>query len=306
VGVAIFPEAGDSVTGLLEKAECAMHSSKSSGGSSFSVYVPEARRAQLELMAELQDALEYGRLGFDYQPQFRLSDGKLVGFEALLRWRRGDGQVISPGEFLPVLEETGLIHEVGTRSIGWALSRIGALRAHEGHEDVRVAVNLAACQFENPDLVRHVEAALSAYGLPSSALELEITEGLLMQDTDRTRNTLIALKDLGVRIAIDDFGTGYSSLAYLRRFSVDVLKVDRSFVSELCESEEASAIADAIIGLGRRLGLEIVAEGIETPGQRDRLIEFGCEIGQGYLLGRPGPMEDFAEVGGGFAIRLTG
>jgi diguanylate cyclase (GGDEF)-like protein len=307
-GIAVFPDATDRVAQLLEKAECAMYEAKSNLGRSLHVYVPEARLQYLREVRELEDALEMGLLGFHYQPQYALDGGELVGFEALLRLTAPDGTVRTPGAFLPLLEESGLIHEVGARSIAWALDRIAACRARPNRAAVRVAINLSACQFENPDLIRRIGAALDAYRLPADALELEISEGLLMQDTDHSRATLRALKDLGVRIAIDNFGTGLSSLAYLQRFQVDALKLDRSFVAMLDphDGHGDETIAAAIIGLGAQLGLDVVAEGIETEVQRERLAELGAVAGQGWLLGRPAPMEAFIDVADGLSVRLTG
>ncbi len=305
-GIAVFPDASDRVAQLLEKAQCAMFEAKSSLGSALHVYVPEARLAWLRRVRDLEDALEMGLLGFHYQPQYELDGGDLVGFEALLRLTNMDGSVQSPGSFLPLLEESGLIHEVGARSIAWGLDRLAAVRALPGRSHIRVSINLSACQFENPDLVRRVSAALEAYRLPPDALELEVTESLLMQDTDHARSTLRALKELGVRIAIDNFGTGLSSLAYLQKFEIDVLKLDRSFVAMLDDGEHDGAIAAAIIGLGEQLGLEVVAEGIETDAQLARLRQLGAVAGQGWLLGRPAPMETFIDVGDALAVRLTG
>lgn len=294
VGVALFPEAGADSSELLRSADRAMYAAKRAGGNHYFLATgevqsgsrpPDRSRAR---ESALRDAVSAEALVLYHQPQFDLRSGQLVGAEELLRWPAEDGRLIPPGEFVPLLEHSGLIHRVGA----WALER-ACLHLAEWQAQVtqplRVAVNLSARQFERPQLVEEVAAAVRGAGVDPRGLELEITESLLMQDTRRTNATLRQLKDLGVRIAIDDFGTGYSSLAYLRRFSVDVLKIDRSFVSDLGADDEASSIIGAVISLGHRLGLEVVAEGVETRTQLEWLTHEGCDVVQGFLTGRPGP-----------------
>ncbi|AKU94428.1 diguanylate cyclase/phosphodiesterase (GGDEF & EAL domains) with PAS/PAC sensor(s) [Labilithrix luteola] len=289
LGVAQCSTPGTSVEQLLKAADLAMYRAKEGGGNTYYVYdgeepAPETQRPLVA--ASLRRGLETRAFHLHYQPQVDLRTGRLIGVEALLRWRRPDGSLAAPSDFITVLEETGLIGPVGAWAIRDACARLREWRAMSG-TDLRVAVNLSARQFkEGHALVRVIGDVLDEVGLPPSALELEITESLLMRDTLETTRTLSALKSLGVRIAIDDFGTGYSSLAYLRKFSVHVLKVDRSFV-EACATREGKAVAGAIIDLGHRLGLEVVAEGVETVQQLACMRRERCDIVQGYLFARP-------------------
>jgi len=206
----------------------------------------------------------------------------------LLRWQRRDGSLVLPSQFISLLEETGLIIEVGEWVIATALDQLKQWRKMNKH-DLRIAVNLSPRQFEMEGLVDAVEKYLSQASLPPKTVELEITEGLLMRDTTKTNTALCQLKELGVRIAVDDFGTGYSSLSYLHRFNVDTLKIDRSFVQHVTKRQDSASIATAIVGLGHNLGLEIIAEGVETPEQLEFMRNNGCDIIQGYIFGRPIP-----------------
>lgn len=235
----------------------------------------------------LRQALQREEFFLDYQPQFDLHSGQRVGAEALLRWRHPQRGVVAPGEFIPLLEESGLIVPVGE----WVLRKAcqQAARWHRQGGPARVAVNLAMVQFEQASLTRAVEAALAESGLPAAALELEITESIAMNDQNQVVATLDELHELGVSLAIDDFGTGYSSLAYLKHFPVDKLKIDRSFIQGIDKDPRDRAIVRAAIGMARALGLVAVAEGVETPTHVEFLREHGCEQGQGFYLGRPVP-----------------
>lgn len=301
LGVAQCSTPGTSVEELLKAADLAMYRAKEGGGNTYYVYdgaepAPETQKPLVA--ASLRRGLETRAFLLHYQPQVDLRTGSLIGVEALLRWRRPDGSLAAPSDFISVLEETGLIVPVGAWAIREACVRLREWRALSGM-DLRVAVNLSARQFkEGHALVHVIGEVLDEVGLPPSALELEITESLLMRDTLETTRTLSALKSLGVRIAIDDFGTGYSSLAYLRKFSVHVLKIDRSFV-EACATREGMAVAGAVVDLGHRLGLEVVAEGVETPQQLACMRRERCDIVQGYLFARPSadPPRAFSEEG---------
>ncbi len=216
---------------------------------------------------------------------------RVTGFEALLRWRHPERGMVSPGAFIPLAEEIGLIVPLGE----WVL-RQACAEAATWPEDVKVAVNLSPVQFKSRDLVPAVLNALAASGLAPERLELEITESVLLQDNDATLATLHRLRDLGLRISMDDFGTGYSSLSYLRSFPFDKIKIDRSFVRDLSESEDSLAIVRAVAGLGSSLGMATTAEGVETEAQLDRLRAAGCTEVQGYLFSPPRPAAEVAEV----------
>jgi diguanylate cyclase (GGDEF)-like protein/PAS domain S-box-containing protein len=288
IGIALYPTDGNSVDTLLMSADAAMYRAKASGRNNFQFYTKEANagaRERLELSSELRRALERAEFALHYQPQVTAHDGRVVGFEALLRWRspvRGD---VAPSVFIPILEETGLIVPVGEwvlrEACRWA-SSIGA----RGDAAPLISVNLSARQFAHPDLYRAVEAALSTSRLPAQRLELEITESSLI-DPQMNVETMDRLKELGARLTIDDFGTGYSSLSYLKRFPIDRLKIDASFVRDVASDRDDAAIATAIIGLGRTLGLRVVAEGVETTAQLDFLRREGCDEIQGYLVAKP-------------------
>lgn len=290
VGIACSPEAGETPEQLVKSADFAMYAAKRGGRNMYRSFedVDDPRSARRQsLVADLRASLDQDRYVLHYQPQFGLWSGKPVGAEALLRWRREDGSLVSPAEFIPLLEETGLIVDVGAYVLQEACRRLARWHA-DGATHMRVSVNLSAKQFDSEGLTQIVDAAIREAGIPPPALELEITESLVMRDTQITERTLREIADLGVRIALDDFGTGYSSLAYLERFDVDVLKIDRSFVSSLRPDQaKRGSLASAIIDLGHRLGLEVVAEGVETTEQLDCLRADGCDVVQGYLLGRP-------------------
>jgi diguanylate cyclase (GGDEF)-like protein len=287
IGVATFPQAGDTEAELLKAADIAMFWAKDRLGTSYVFYDRSYAQEALpkrRIEAQLRKAFATNEFVLQFQPVVNLRSQEITSVEALIRWRRDDGSLTPPGEFIPSLESTGLIVDVGAWVIDEACRRVAAWR-REGRR-VRVAVNISPRQFEVDGLVATAQRALQENALDPAVLEVEITEGLLMRDTLQTKRTLRGLKDLGVRIAIDDFGTGYSSLAYLHRFAVDTLKIDRSFVNRL-EEREGAVLTSAIIGLGHKLGLDVIAEGVETAGQLARLLDDGCDYGQGYYLGRP-------------------
>ena len=289
IGVAVGPQDGDSPETLFKNADIALYRAKDSGRNAFRFYergmdAAVATRNLLEL--DLRDALRSGGFVLHYQPIYALADGAPSGFEALLRWNHPVRGAVSPAEFIPVAEESGLISPLGT----WALNE-ACREAASWPGETRVAVNVSAVQFRKEGLEQAVIRALAASGLPARRLELEITESVLMQDSDAVIDCLHRLRGLGVRIALDDFGTGYSSLSYLCRFPFDKIKVDRSFVRDL-DSPVAAAIVRAIVGIGERLGSTITAEGVETEEQLRRLRGKGCTEVQGFLLARPMPAEE--------------
>ena len=289
VGVAVHPQAGDTSERLMKAADSALHAAKAKGRNNFQMAVGDDdadATKRIRLTAELRHALKAKQFLLFYQPQIDIRERRVVGLEALLRWRKSDGRLVSPLEFIPILEDTGLIVEVGAWVLEQACLQLRRWR-DEGMDKLRVAVNLSAKQFETDGLIRVVQKALQISGIEPDGLELEITESLLMQDTSHTNLTLEALKSMGLRIAVDDFGTGYSSLAYLERFRVDVLKVDRSFINAINVTGRKGSVAGAIVGLGHRLGLEVVAEGVETQDQLLHLQSNDCDMVQGFYFAKP-------------------
>jgi EAL domain-containing protein (putative c-di-GMP-specific phosphodiesterase class I) len=247
---------------------------------------------RLQLKGELQRAIEHHQLDLNFQPIVGLEDGQVSGVEALVRWHHPDRGLIGPDQFISLAEESGLIVPLGRWVLREACSRARLLQVrHPEMAALGMSVNLSAKQLQQPDLIDDVKKALSDSGLDARCLTLEITESILMIDTDSTITKLNALKDLGVKLAVDDFGTGYSSLSYLSRFPVDILKIDRSFINRVNEGAEESALAAAIVKLSEALDLHTVAEGIEMSGQMDRLVDLGCASGQGFLFAKPMDIE---------------
>jgi EAL domain-containing protein (putative c-di-GMP-specific phosphodiesterase class I) len=241
-------------------------------------------QSRRKIEVELRDAIQNDVLRPHYQPLIDLSSGRIIGFEALVRWPHPERGMIPPVEFIPVAEETGLIS-----ALGRLMLRRACLDAAAWPDDVRVAVNLSPLQFRAGNVLAEVMEVLKQTGLPPRRLELEITETLVLEKSDQVLATLHALRALGVRISMDDFGTGYSSLSYLRRFPFDKIKIDRSFVKDLAGNREAQAIIRSIVSLGRGLGVTITAEGVETEAELRCLRAEGCPEGQGYLFSRPRP-----------------
>jgi len=278
---------------LLRDADAAMYRAKESGRARVEVFDQElAAQAVGRLKTErgLRRALEHDEFRLHYQPLIGMRSGEIEGFEALLRWEDPDRGLVMPDQFLEVAEETGLIVPIGKWVLEEACRQVASWRRRwPGARPWSVAVNLSARQVARSGLAGEVAAALSASGLEPSWLCLELTESVLIEATTSAMHMLASLKALGVRLGIDDFGTGYSSLSYLRRFPVDVVKVDRSFVAGLGDDGEDDAIVAAVIGLTQRLGLRAVAEGVETEEQARRLRELGCDLAQGYLFARPQP-----------------
>ncbi|WP_375305517.1 EAL domain-containing protein [Bradyrhizobium sp. A11] len=284
IGVALYPrDAGDSVA-LLANADAALYRAKHEGRGAvrlFTSAMDQQLRDRRELEHDLQAAVERGELYLEYQPQ-QHRDGTLMGYEALVRWRHPVRGIIPPGEFIPIAERSGSIAQIDD----WVL--MAACReAASWDQPMRVAVNVSAAQFRRENLDRQVRRSLRDSGLPAARLELEITEGVLIEDMPRAKRTMQSLKALGILIALDDFGTGYSSLSYLEAFPLDRIKIDRSFVASLGQSDRSLAIVRAVIGLAHGLGVPVLAEGIETEEQMSLLMQEGCDEMQGYLIGRP-------------------
>ena len=293
VGIALYPRDGASVADLLRNSDIAMYSVKSTGRNSSSMYRPALAgqgRKKLELETALHKALERGELVLHYQPKVDVRGAKMVGVEALMRWRH-DNVLVPPLDFIPLAEETGLIVPFSEWAIGEAARQAGIWRKNFGFSD-SIAVNLPNRLFERFDLVEYIHNAVTKYGVPHHAIELEITEGGLMQDLQNVIPALHRLNEIGVEISIDDFGTGYSSLAYLTRLPISELKIDKSFVRDLGITRESSAVVTAIIALARSLGLRVIAEGVENLRQMKVLNRLGCELMQGFLFCRPKPADE--------------
>ncbi len=294
IGISIYPRDGDEANALLKHADTAMYRAKrnSSGFAFYESGMEASLSAQVKLENALRRALERDELAVHYQPKAKLVGGRLAGAEALVRWRHPERGLISPAEFIPVAEETGLIARIGEWVLRQACAQAMAWRA-AGLPDQVVAVNLSGHQIKRAGFVEEIARVLEETGLPPALLELEITESVLMEQARETLATLNQLKELGVGLAIDDFGTGYSSLSYLKRFPVDTLKIDRSFINDADRNPDDAAIVTGIIALAHSLRLNVVAEGVETRGQLDFLADAGCDHIQGYLLSRPLPADEF-------------
>ncbi len=295
IGLALYPTDGTTVDELLRNAEAAMCRAKVHARNTVQAYRPELTHAvqqRFELTHALRLANEAAQFRLEYQPQVRLSDGALVGAEALLRWRHPTRGPISPAEFIPLAEETGLIIPIGRWVLETACAQAARWQGQPGKPQ-QVAVNVSARQLRQPDFIETVDFILKETGCPATALELEVTESLLLEDAEAAIDLLGQLCSRGVRVAIDDFGTGYSSLAYLKRMPIQTLKIDRSFVSEVGSDANVAAIARTVIVLARSLNLDVLAEGVETAEQAAWLKREGCDWAQGWHYGRPMPAEDF-------------
>ena len=295
LGITLFPEHGADVTQLLSNADVAMYQAKQQGRNNYRFYSNEMTQAvsdRLELGNQLRVALQReDELRLYYQPQVCITSGKVTGVEALIRWHTEDDEVIPPGRFLPVAEDNGLMPDLDSYVLQKACRQVARWQA-EGLERIVVAVNITQPTFMAGGLVARLSGLLKETGIDPSWLELEITEGALLEPSPQVLNTIAGLKELGVALAVDDFGTGYSSLAYLHRYRVDKLKIDRGFVQSADVDEEGKVITRTIIQMAKGLGLEVLAEGVETEGQLEFLRENGCETYQGFYFSRPVPVDE--------------
>jgi diguanylate cyclase (GGDEF)-like protein len=298
VGIALHPDDGARADVLLKNADAAKNRVKERGRNSFQFYLPEMneRAAQrLQLETALRGALAREEFALHYQPKLSLVSGAIGGFEALLRWRQPDRGLVAPARFIPILEDTGLIVQVGEWVMASVCAQIKAWQ-RQGISDRPVAINLSARQFQQPGLDAAIARLIEETGVDPRLIDLEITETLLMRDAEQAARVLKTLKSYGLRIAVDDFGTGYSSLAYLKRFPLDALKIDRAFVRDVTTDADDAAIAIAIIGLAHSVKLKVIAEGVETQAQLRFLREHGCDEIQGWVFAEALPAADCARL----------
>jgi len=298
VGICMFPEHAATAQTLLQGAHAAVYGAKALGRGAWCFYAEEmtqSARERLALESRLRLALAQGHMVLHYQPQIDIATGRIVGAEALVRWNDPEEGLIAPGRFIPVAEVSGIIAPLGEWIIGEAC-RQGQRWREQGLPPLVLAVNVSPRQFQLTDLVHCTAAALAESGFPAAQLELEITESALAEREDEALRTMRRLCELGLRLAVDDFGTGYSSLAQLKRFPIDVLKIDQGFVRDIPRSADDMAISAAIIAMGHSMGLRVLAEGVETAEQLDFLRVRGCDAYQGYYCSRPVPAEAFAAL----------
>lgn len=291
IGISVHPTDGLDSKALLQNAAMAMYRAKTAGGIGYELYDEDiGLRAGKRLALEigLRKAIERNEMELHYQPQYKCQNGKLIGFEALIRWRHPEQGLIPPSAFLSIAEETGSIIQIGAWVLQTACAQAQAWRS-QSSEHRFIAVNLSARQLEHPDIVQHVVSALANSGLPADCLELEITESMMMHKVDDSIAVMHELSALGVQFSIDDFGTGYSSLAYLKKMPIKALKIDQSFIRDIVTDPDGAAIVGAIVAMSSTLGLRVIAEGIEDQDQLAHLKTYDGIIGQGYLLGRPVP-----------------
>ncbi len=295
VGIAVFPNDGNNVSELIRKADSAMYHAKSNGRNMYCYFTSSMNDAvarRLAVEEQMHGALQRGEFEVYYQPQFQLTDHRVIGVEALLRWKNPVLGLISPTEFIPIAEQNGNILSIGKFVLQCARDMLDSWHK-EGKTGMRVAANLSPRQFRDPTLLPYLEELFTTSMLHKNRLELEITEGVLLTGHREVRLAIAQLHELGIELAMDDFGTGYSSLNYLRQYPFDVLKIDKSFIDDITRLKDARDLVYAIISMSHALGLKVVAEGIESQGQLEALKEFGCDIGQGFYLARPMPREDF-------------
>ncbi len=297
VGIAISPRDGGTVDELRQAADLALRQAKATGRGTVSFFNPDLEKAALDrrtLEAELRKAIASQEITVAYQPVLSTVTGQISSCEALARWTHPDGEQIPPDVFISIAEESGLISELGAQVL-----EIACATATTWAEDIRVAVNLSPMQFEKAGLVDQISDILERTGLEPNRLQLEVTEGLVIRDVDRTFRVLAELRALGIQILMDDFGTGYSALSYLERFPFDKVKIDRSFTQKVSSSPAAKAVIEAVVSLCKALGMGIVAEGVETQEQMELLSELGCTHLQGYYFSKPQPADalEYLSVG---------
>jgi diguanylate cyclase (GGDEF)-like protein len=297
VGISVYPADAPGADALIRRADAALYHAKEQRNNCvvFTAALETAPRARAGLERHLRKALERDEFLLHYQPRVNLRTGRVNGMEALVRWNHPEMGLVPPMEFIPLAEETGLIVPLGEWVLRTACAQSRAWQ-QAGFPPLRLAVNLSARQVQRKNFVALVESILAATGFDAGSLELELTESMIMQNTETTRAHLLAVNEMGVRLSVDDFGTGYSSLGYLKRFPIDTLKIDKSFVRDVTTDGDDAAIVTAIIAMAHQLRLRVVAEGVENEGQLEFLQRYGCDEMQGYLVSRPVPAEAFADI----------
>jgi len=298
VGISLYPENGDNGQTLRQKADTAMYRAKNSGRGQYQFFTEEMQTEMLrriELENALRFALERNQFALVYQPQVDISTSKIIGCEALIRWKHSEKGYISPVDFIPIAEETGLINTVGDWVLSTATQQLKQWISR-GYPDFVMAVNISGVQFSDPKLVTNIENHLKRHDIPAHNLEIEITESIAMKDIELTLKQLNEISTLGVLISLDDFGTGYSSLSYLKKFPINKLKIDQSFIFDMLKDKDSESIVDTVISLAKSLGLESIAEGVETKEHMDSLKSKGCNQIQGYYFSKPIPAEQFIQL----------
>ncbi len=298
IGISVYPKDGHDVGNLMRNADTSMYLAKQQGRDTYQFYTTGADAVainRLHMENKLRQALEYKEFEVWYQPRFELSSGYLVGAEALIRWRSPEMSLVAPAQFIPLAEDTGLIIPIGELVLRTACADY--LEWHQRHpRSLTVSVNFSARQFWQEDLLDKIERLVKELRIEPKNLELELTESLIMPNAEETIETLRALKKTGICISVDDFGTGYSSLSYLKRFPIDILKIDQSFIYDIGEDNEDMTLVSAIIAMAHKLNLKVVAEGVETEQQLDFLTLHQCDYAQGYLFGKPIPAAAFKRL----------
>jgi len=298
IGICMYPSEGHDEQSLMKNADIAMYRAKEDGKNNYKFYSEEINVHSFERLAletSLRRGLERNEFFLNYQAKLDLHTKQITGVEALVRWQHPDLGVVPPVQFIPLAEETGLIVPIGKWVLNTACAQNVAWQ-RAGLPPLCVAVNLSARQFADEDLIKDIDDALRNSGMKPELLELELTESMVIQNTERAGRVLAELKKMGVRLAIDDFGVGYSSLTHLKRFPIDTLKVDRSFIRDLPQDPEDRAITEAIIAMGKSLNLTVVAEGVETLEQQTFLQDHACDEMQGFFFSKPIPGDEFAEL----------
>jgi len=294
IGISVYPEDGEDAETLIKNADTAMYHAKENGRNNFQFFKADMNVKAVERQSvegSLRRALERQEFLLHYQPKVNLDTGEITGVEALIRWQQPERGLVPPAQFVPVAEDCGLIVQIGRWVLREACRQARAWQ-NAGLPPLPIAVNVSAVEFREKGFVQGVRAILSETGLEARYLELELTEGVLMEDAESTASVLQELKRMGVHLAVDDFGTGYSSLSYLQQFPIDVLKIDQSFVHRITADPDDSPIVSAIIDMGKNLKQRVIAEGIETPEQLAFLRAHHCAEGQGYLFGKAIPAEE--------------
>lgn len=295
IGISIFPLDGQDAGTLIRNAESAMYTAKEDGKNSCRLFTEslntdKSRRLQME--SNLRRALERNELRVYYQPRMDIQTGMLVGAEALVRWEHPVKGLVPPSDFIPLAEETGVIMQI-TRYVLRQACRQNRKWQDKGYLPIDIAVNVSARDFRDSDMHAIIRDIIELTGIDPAYLNIEITESVIMRNVDSAVRALFDIKDMGVRVSIDDFGTGYSSLSYLKRFPIDAVKIDRSFIKDITENPDDSAIASAVLGMSHAMNLTVVAEGVETQEQLEHLAALGCDEMQGYLISKPVPAEEF-------------